>query len=56
VYEERSLGIFEDEDEGDEGQLDLNGSRVSVWGKYLALHARRQLAFGEAVKIISYLS
>jgi hypothetical protein len=46
VYEERSLGIFNDED-NDEGDFEAVGSRVSIWGKYLALHARKQLAFGK---------
>ena len=44
VYEEKSLGIFDDEE--DEQEPDTNGSRVAVWGRYLAWHARKQLAFG----------
>ncbi|KAF7428771.1 low affinity potassium transporter [Pleurotus ostreatus] len=50
VYEEQSLGIYnEDEGQGEEESL-LEGStmevsRVSVWGRYLARHARMQLAF-----------
>jgi hypothetical protein len=48
VYEEKSLGIFEnDEDDGeDEEDFELTGPRVTVWGRYLAMHARKQLAFG----------
>ena len=45
VYEERSLGVFDDEDSEDEP--DTEGSRVAVWGRYLAWHARTQLAFGK---------
>ncbi|KIL68748.1 hypothetical protein M378DRAFT_70617 [Amanita muscaria Koide BX008] len=44
VYEERSLGVFDDDNET-EGEFDPSGSRIAVWGKYLALHARKQLAF-----------
>ncbi|EJD07960.1 uncharacterized protein FOMMEDRAFT_164765 [Fomitiporia mediterranea MF3/22] len=44
VYEEKSLGVYEEEDEEDvESQLE--GPRTAVWGQYLARHARRQLAF-----------
>ena len=46
VYEERSLGIFNDEDHEEE-DFEAVGSRVSIWGKYFALHARKQLAFGK---------
>lgn len=49
VYEERSLGIFEDEedDAGIENEEDypVTDSRVAIWGRYLARHARRQLSF-----------
>ncbi len=46
VYEEQSLGIYhEDEEEAEDASV-LEGSRVSVWGRYLARHARMQLAFG----------
>ncbi|TDL22995.1 hypothetical protein BD410DRAFT_820980 [Rickenella mellea] len=44
VYEERSLGVFEDESEL-ENEPDTDGRRVAVWGRYLAWHARKQLAF-----------
>ncbi|KZT12182.1 TrkH-domain-containing protein [Laetiporus sulphureus 93-53] len=49
VYEERSLGIYRSKDEEQESDyLDrpLMGveSRVAIWGKYLARHARRQLS------------
>ena len=46
VYEERSLGIYEDNTSTNEENLSLSGNRVSVWGNYLAMHARKQLAFG----------
>lgn len=46
VYEERSLGIFNDEDIDVENFKPV-GSRISIWSKYLALHARKQLSFGE---------
>ena len=43
MYEERSLGVFEDDEDG---EPDTRGSRVHVWGRYIAWHARKQLAFG----------
>ena len=42
VYEEKSLGIYEDEEEEEPS---AEGTRVAVWGRYLAFHTRRQLAF-----------
>lgn len=46
VYEEQSLGIFKD-DEEPENEFEPSGpSRMHVWSRYLAMHARRQLAFG----------
>lgn len=45
VYEERSLGVFDDENEFEEPSSE--GSRVHVWGRYIAWHARKQLAFGK---------
>ncbi|KAJ7496885.1 cation transport protein-domain-containing protein [Mycena latifolia] len=47
VYEEQSLGVFrEDADSDDEDNFQPTGeSRVTVWSRYLAMHARRQLAF-----------
>ncbi|KAH6913933.1 potassium transporter [Coprinopsis sp. MPI-PUGE-AT-0042] len=45
VYEKNSLGVYEEEDELDEENFDDKGGRVEVWGRYLALHARQQLAF-----------
>lgn len=47
VYEERSLGVFNDDDDSEAGE-DMErqaGSRVVGWSKYIAFHARRQLAF-----------
>jgi hypothetical protein len=48
VYEERSLGIFEDEHDDIENEADYpaTDSRVAIWGRYLSRHTRRQLAFG----------
>ncbi|KAH8982284.1 TrkH-domain-containing protein, partial [Lactarius akahatsu] len=49
VYEERSLGIFEDEEDDidieNEEDYPVTDSRVAVWGRYLARHTRRQLSF-----------
>ncbi|KAL1746659.1 cation transport protein-domain-containing protein [Schizophyllum fasciatum] len=49
VYEEQSLGIFEDDDPGmDEEENEFaaaGGSRVTAWSRYLVMHARKQLAF-----------
>lgn len=47
VYEEQSLGVFdENEDPEDEDDFQPTGPRVMVWSRYLAMHARKQLAFG----------
>jgi len=47
VYEEQSLGIFnEDDDQDEEQKFEASGPRLTVWSRYLAMHARRQLAFG----------
>ncbi len=46
VYEEKSLGIYEDDTSFDEEKINLSGDRVTIWGNYLAMHARKQLAFG----------
>lgn len=43
VYEERSLGIFNESVTGEQDEPEMGGPRV--WGTYLAAHARRQLAF-----------
>jgi len=47
VYEERSLGIFVDEDDNLENEADYpaTDSRVAIWGRYLGRHTRRQLSF-----------
>ena len=54
VYEERSLGVYEDDADALDDELNDDArwnapaeSRVAIWGKYLARHARRQLSFGE---------
>lgn len=46
VYEEQSLGVFPSEEEPDEDDFEPAGPRVTVWSRYLAMHARKQLAFG----------
>ncbi|KAF7297996.1 Potassium transport protein [Mycena chlorophos] len=46
VYEEQSLGIFQDAESDDEDEFEHHkGSRITVWSRYLAMHARKQLAF-----------
>ncbi|KAI0250399.1 cation transport protein-domain-containing protein [Lactifluus subvellereus] len=47
VYEERSLGIFEEDDPDIENEADYatTDSRVAIWGRYLGRHVRRQLSF-----------
>jgi hypothetical protein len=50
VYEERSLGMFEEDDvDTDDGEDDykahIQEGKVAGWTRYLAFHARRQLAF-----------
>ena len=50
VYEEQSLGIFEDDDPEEDEENELvaaGGSRVTAWSRYLVMHARKQLAFGK---------
>ena len=50
VYEERSLGIYHDDaSESMNEEIFSSGDRMSVWGNYLAMHARKQLAFGMSV-------
>jgi hypothetical protein len=47
VYEERSLGIYKDDTSINEEEIfRFSGNRVTIWGNYLTMHARRQLAFG----------
>jgi hypothetical protein len=46
VYEEGSLGIYEDNTSIHEENFSASGDRITVWGSYLAMHARKQLAFG----------
>ncbi|TBU40177.1 cation transport protein-domain-containing protein [Dichomitus squalens] len=45
VYEEKSLGIFNDDDDDSEAGFNPTGNRATVWGRYLAMHARKQLSF-----------
>ncbi|KAG8932609.1 low affinity potassium transporter [Tulasnella sp. 418] len=47
VYEEKSLGIFEDSPLEDDMPAELaeSSSRAKIWGQYLVWHARRQLSF-----------
>ncbi|CUA74180.1 Low-affinity potassium transport protein [Saccharomyces cerevisiae S288c] [Rhizoctonia solani] len=44
VYEERSLGVYLDDEQADEEEPN-KPSNVHAWGTYLAWHARRQLSF-----------
>lgn len=56
VYEEQSLGIYNTPDEEDEFEPeDIQGPRSTVWGKYLAMHARKQLSFGECRQVFVVL-
>lgn len=44
------MGIFETEPKDEEEfEADLRAGRGKLWGRYLAMHARRQLSFGETV-------
>ncbi|KLO13675.1 TrkH-domain-containing protein [Schizopora paradoxa] len=48
VYEEKSLGVFDDENSSSDSlsaEPSAEGDRVAIWGRYLAWHARKQLAF-----------
>ncbi|RDX49309.1 hypothetical protein OH76DRAFT_1403887 [Lentinus brumalis] len=45
VYEEKSLGVFTDDEESEEEAFNPTGNRATVWGRYLAMHARKQLSF-----------
>ncbi|ESK97349.1 potassium transporter [Moniliophthora roreri MCA 2997] len=45
VYEEQSLGVYRGEESDDEDEFQAAGPRVTVWSRYLAMHARKQLAF-----------
>ncbi|KAI0776245.1 cation transport protein-domain-containing protein [Trametes elegans] len=46
VYEEKSLGVFAPEDDmSAEEAFNSAGNRATVWGRYLAMHARKQLSF-----------
>lgn len=50
VYEEKSLGIYgqedqSDEDDGNDPRNRAAESRVAIWGRYLYRHIRRQLSF-----------
>ena len=46
VYEENSLGVFEDEDDSVDENFAPVGPAATVWSRYLALHMRKQLSFG----------
>ena len=46
VYEENSLGVFEEEEESVDHNFAPVGSTATVWSRYLTLHMRKQLAFG----------
>lgn len=46
VYEEQSLGVFREDPDDEEDFTPTSENRVTVWSTYLAMHARKQLAFG----------
>ncbi|KAF7782717.1 hypothetical protein Agabi119p4_2093 [Agaricus bisporus var. burnettii] len=45
VYEEQALGVYKPEDDPEVLFETAGGSRMRIWGRYFAMHARRQLAF-----------
>ncbi|SNX84022.1 related to potassium transporter TRK-1 [Melanopsichium pennsylvanicum] len=45
VYEEKSLGVYVDEQPTEPGVVPQESNDAKVWGSFLASHARRQLAF-----------
>ncbi|KAJ7821116.1 cation transport protein-domain-containing protein [Mycena olivaceomarginata] len=45
VYEEQSLGVFREDPDDEEDFTPTSENRVTVWSTYLAMHARKQLAF-----------
>ncbi|KAL0574295.1 hypothetical protein V5O48_007653 [Marasmius crinis-equi] len=45
VYEEQSLGVYGGPPDEEESFRPAGHSRVTVWSRYLAMHARKQLAF-----------
>lgn len=48
MYEEKSLGVFDDDVSSiDEEGFTPTGSRATIWSRYLAMHMRKQLSFGE---------
>lgn len=55
MYEEKSLGIFEEEEEDslNEESFKVGDSRATIWSRYLAMHMRRQLAFGASSTYLS---
>lgn len=46
VYEENSLGIFQDDVESVDENFTPAGPTATVWSQYLAMHMRKQLSFG----------
>lgn len=46
VYEENSLGVFEEETESVDDNFAPVGPTATVWSRYLAMHMRKQLSFG----------
>jgi hypothetical protein len=48
VYEEQSLGVYHRDEDDYENEFNHHeGSRMTIWSRYLAMHARKQLSFGE---------
>lgn len=54
VYEEKSLGIFEEDEDETKVMEDIENDaaypesdgRVAIWGRYLGRHVRHQLSYG----------
>ena len=47
VYEEQALGLKRAKSIDEEAAFQPTGPRMSVWGRYFAMHARNQLYFGK---------
>lgn len=53
VYEEQSLGVFDpqEHDDDDAESNVFDPQRTTTWSRYLAMHARQQLAFGKSFTV-----
>ena len=55
VYEEKSLGVFADDESSiDEEDFTPTGNRATIWSRYLTMHMRRQLSFGESTRHVRF--